>query len=352
MIFSINKRNIGKGNKPFVIAELSANHNGSKERAIESILSAKECGADAIKLQTYTAESMTIDCDKKDFLISGGLWDGYKLFDLYRWAETPYEWFSDLFSYAKKIGIPIFSTPFDETAVDLLESLNTPAYKIASFELTDLPLIKYVASKGKPIIISTGLSTINEIEDAINIVKGEGNNDIALLHCISSYPAPIEQANLKQIQRLRELFDVEVGLSDHTLGITASVASVALGASIIEKHFSIDEKDEGPDSKFSINPKQLKQLCINVEDCWKALGVKEFQRQPSEDSNRIFRRSIYVIKDIKKGDILTNENIRRIRPGFGLSPKYYDLIIGERVNCDLLRGTALKFEHLKKSFDN
>ncbi len=346
MSFSISNYKVGSGNKPFVIAELSANHNGSKQRAIDSIYCAKECGADAIKLQTYTADSMTINCDKKDFLIKGGLWNGYKLFDLYKEAETPYEWFPELFSYANRIDIPIFSTPFDESAVDLLEELNAPAYKIASFELTDIPLIKYVATKGKPIIISTGLSKISEIEDALNVIRGEGCNDVVLLHCISSYPAPIEQANLHQLKVLEDLFDVNVGLSDHTLGITASIASVALGASVIEKHFTIDEKQKGPDSEFSINPKQLKELCNGVDECWRALGVKSFLRQPSEKSNMVFRRSIYVVKNIKSGDILTHENVRRIRPGYGLSPKYYDLIIGKKVSCDIERGTALKKEHI------
>lgn len=346
MSFSIKNFKIGNGNKPFVIAELSANHNGSKQRAIDSIHCAKECGADAIKLQTYTAETMTIDCDKEEFLIKGGLWDGYNLFDLYKEAETPYEWFPELYSFADKIDIPIFSTPFDESAVDLLEDLNTPAYKIASFELTDLPLIRYVAKKRKPVIVSTGMSTINEIKESLEVFREEGCNEIALLHCISSYPAPVEKANLKQLQVLADLFDVEVGLSDHTLGITASIASVALGASIIEKHFTIDEKDKGPDSEFSINPKQLKELCKRVDECWKALGDKSFKRQPSEMENLIYRRSIYVVKDVKRGDFLSTENIRRIRPGYGLSPKYYESLIGKKVSCDIERGTALKNEHV------
>ena len=341
MTFSIKDSKIGSGNKPFIIAELSANHNGSKQRAIDSIACAKECGADAIKLQTYKAESMTIDCEKKDFLIKGGLWDGYKLFDLYKEAETPYEWFPDLYDYANEINIPLFSTPFDECAVDLLENLNTPAYKIASFELTDLPLIRYVAKKGKPIIISTGLASIDEIEDALDVIRSEECQDIVLLHCISSYPAPIEQANLRQLKVLKDLFNVEVGLSDHTLGITASIASVALGATVIEKHFTIDERDKGPDSEFSINPKQLKQLCISVDECWRALGNKSFVRQASEKSNLVFRRSIYVVEDIKKGSTLTKNNTRRIRPGYGLSPKYYEKVIGKKALQDIKRGTPL-----------
>ena len=346
MSFKIGNKKVGDKSKPFIIAELSANHNGSKNKAIESIQCAKECGADAIKLQTYTAETMTIDCNKEDFLIKGGLWDGYKLFDLYREAETPYEWFSDLFNYAEKIDIPIFSTPFDETAVDLLQSLNSPAYKIASFELTDLPLIKYVAKSGKPIILSTGLASIDEIKESVDLIKNEGVNDIALLHCISSYPAPIEQANLKQIKKLADMFDVVVGLSDHTLGINASIASVALGASIIEKHFTINKNDNGPDSAFSISPKELEELCKSTYQCWKALGSEEFSRQPSEINNKCFRRSIYVIKDIKKGELLTEKNIRRIRPGYGMSPKHYESLLGKKISCDLKRGTALKKQFL------
>lgn len=347
MTFKIGNKIIGKNNKPFIIAELSANHNGSKDKALESIYCAKECGADAIKLQTYTAETMTIDCAKNDFLIKGGLWDGYKLFDLYKEAETPFEWFPELFEYAKSIDIPIFSTPFDETAVDLLESLNSPAYKIASFELLDLPLIKYIARLKKPIIMSTGLSSLNEIKDALKTIKDEGCEDIALLHCISSYPAPIEQANLMQMQKLSEIFDVKVGLSDHTLGITASIASVVLGACIIEKHFKLDSDEKGPDSDFSINPKQLKELTKSTEDCWKALGSKEFKRQACENQNLSFRRSIYVTRDIKKGDKLSKENIKRIRPGYGMHPKYYESLIGEKVICDLERGTPLKAKHLE-----
>ncbi len=346
MSFRIGNSFIGDGNQPFIIAEMSANHNGSIKRAFKTIEAAKECGADAVKLQTYTAETMTIDCDKDDFIIKDGLWDGYKLFDLYKEAETPFEWFPELFEFAKKIDLPIFSTPFDETAVDLLESLNSPAYKIASFELIDLPLIKYIARLKKPIIMSTGLSTLDEITEAVNTAKSQGCSDIALLHCISSYPAPIEQANLKQIKKLAELFNLEVGLSDHTLGTTASIASVALGAKIIEKHFKLDDNEKGPDSLFSINPKELKELKKNTTECWKSLGKNEFLRQSCEDKNLAFRRSIYVVKDLKKGDILNEKNIRRIRPGFGMAPKYYDSIIGKKVLCDIERGTPLQDLHI------
>ncbi len=346
MSFTIGNKKIGRKHKPFLIAELSANHNGSLEKAFESILSAKENGADAIKLQTYRAETMTIDSNKEDFIIRGGLWDGYKLFDLYKEAETPFEWFPDLFEYARKISFPLFSTPFDETAVDLLESLNTPAYKIASFELIDLPLIKYVARLGKPMMMSTGLSSLKEIEEAVITAKDAGCRNIVLLHCISSYPAPIEESNLRQINKLAECFDVEVGLSDHSLGITASIASVALGAVIIEKHFKIDEKDKGPDSEFSINPEQLKQLSDGISDCWKSLGTKEFKRQKCEDKNICFRRSIYIVKDLKKGDVLNEKNIRRIRPGYGLPPKYYDQVIGKKILYDVKSGTPLSYKHI------
>lgn len=347
MSFTIGNKKIGRNYKPFLIAELSANHNGCIEKAFESILSAKENGADAIKMQTYRAETMTIDSNKDDFMIKGGLWDGYKLFDLYKEAETPFEWFPELFEYARKISFPLFSTPFDETAVDLLESLNAPAYKIASFELIDLPLIKYVARLGKPMLMSTGLASLKEVQEAVVTAKDAGCKNIILLHCISSYPAPIEEANLRQINKLAECFDVEVGLSDHTLGITASIASVALGAVVIEKHFKIDDKDDGPDSEFSINPEQLKQLSDGINDCWKSLGTKEFKRQKCEDKNIVFRRSIYVVKDLKKGDVLNEENIRRIRPGYGLPPKYFDQVIGKKILNDLKKGTPLSYKYIE-----
>lgn len=344
MIAEINGRKIGKGHPPYIIAELSANHNGSLERAFETIKAAHESGAHAIKIQTYTADTMTIDCDREDFMIHGGLWDGYKLYDLYKWAETPFEWHKAIFDYAANLGITIFSTPFDESAVDLLESLDTPAYKIASFEATDLPLIRYVASKGKPVIMSTGMCSESEISEAVATAREAGCENLVLLHCISSYPAPMDQANLLQMPRLTERFGTIPGLSDHTLGTTASVAAVALGACVIEKHFTLSQNDKGPDSEFSIEPDELKRLCQDTFDAWSALGKPGFERQKAEEGNKHFRRSVYFIKDMKAGDIITPAHIRRIRPGFGLPPKYFDRLIGKRVNKDVDRGTATAWE--------
>lgn len=348
MNFKIGDRRIGPAYPPYIIAELSANHNGNIERAFATIKAAHESGADAIKIQTYTADTMTIDCDQEDFLIREGLWDGYKLYDLYKWAETPFEWHRSLFEYAKNIGITIFSTPFDESAVDLLESLNVPAYKIASFEATDLPLIRYVAGKGKPMIISTGMCSEHEIEEAVIAAREGGCSDLILLHCISSYPAPIEQANLMQMQGLAKRFNTIPGLSDHTLGTTASVVAVALGACVIEKHFTLSRDDKGPDSEFSLEPAELKQLCESARDAWVSLGNAGFDRQQSEEKNRQFRRSIYFVKDIRVGEVITAEHIRRIRPGMGLEPKYFDSLLGRAVNQDISRGTACKWEMICK----
>lgn len=344
MIAEINGRKIGKGHPPYIIAELSANHNGSLERAFETIKAAHESGAHAIKIQTYTADTMTIDCDREDFMIHGGLWNGYKLYDLYKWAETPFEWHKAIFDYAASLGITIFSTPFDESAVDLLESLNTPAYKIASFEATDLPLIRYVASKGKPVIMSTGMCSESEISEAVATAREAGCKNLVLLHCISSYPAPMDQANLLQMPRLTERFETIPGLSDHTLGTTASVAAVALGACVIEKHFTLSRNEKGPDSEFSIEPDELKRLCQDTFDAWSALGKPGFERQKAEEGSKHFRRSVYFIKDMKAGEIITPAHIRRIRPGFGLPPKYFDQLIGKRVKKDVDRGTATDWE--------
>ena len=344
MIAEINGRKIGKGHPPYIIAELSANHNGSLERAFETIKAAHESGAHAIKIQTYTADTMTIDCDREDFMIHGGFWDGYKLYDLYKWAETPFEWHKAIFDYAANLGITIFSTPFDESAVDLLESLNTPAYKIASFEATDLPLIRYVASKGKPVIMSTGMCSESEISEAVATAREAGCENLVLLHCISSYPAPMDQANLLQMPRLTERFGTIPGLSDHTLGTTASVAAVVLGACVIEKHFTLSRNDKGPDSEFSIEPDELKRLCQDTFDAWSALGKPGFERQKAEEGNKHFRRSVYFVRDMKAGEIITPAHIRRIRPGFGLPPKYFDQLIGKRVKGDVDRGTATSWE--------
>jgi N-acetylneuraminate synthase len=343
---SINGRSIGPDHPPYIIAELSANHNGSLERALATIDAAQRCGADAIKLQTYTADTITIDCDRPEFMIQGGLWDGYKLYDLYKWAETPYAWHAPLFEYARKRGITVFSTPFDETAVDLLESLNTPAYKIASFEIVDLPLIRYAASTGKPMILSTGMASEAEIEEAVTTARDAGCKDLVLLHCISAYPAPMDQANLRQMPELAKRFGTLPGLSDHTLGTTASVAAVALGACLIEKHFTLSRADKGPDSEFSLEPADLERLCTEARDAWLALGRAGFERQEAEAGSKVFRRSIYVTADLQPGDVLTPQNLRRIRPGHGLPPKYYDTLLGKRVNRAVKKGTPVSWSLL------
>ena len=347
-MIEINKRLINLSNYPYVIAELSANHNGSLEIAKETIKKAKECGADAVKLQTYTADSMTIDCDNPDFKINGGLWDGYKLFDLYKEASTPYEWHEELFRFAKNIGITIFSTPFDEDAVDFLESLNVPAYKIASFELTDLDLIGYTASKDKPILISTGLSNIDEIEEAIKACHKVGNTKILLFHCISSYPAPTEESNIKMISFLRNKFNVEVGLSDHTLNNISAISAISLGASAIEKHFILDKKNKGPDSEFSITPSELMSLTNDSKKCWESLGNEIFTRSSEELENKKYRRSLYFVEDLEKDEVIKIRDVRKIRPGFGLSPKYLNQIINKKVSRKVKRGERVSWEAIKK----
>ncbi len=344
--FNISGKKISNETYPYVVAELSGNHNGKLERALESIKVAKEMGADAIKFQTYTADTLTINCKRSDFQIKGGLWDGYTLYDLYKWAHTPFEWHDELFSYAKEIGITCFSTAFDETAVDLLEKLNTPVYKIASFEAIDFPLIKYVASTGKPIIISTGMSNLSEIEEAFSIIKGSGNNAITLLHCVSGYPTPIEQSNLNTIRDLAKRFEVNIGLSDHTYGITTAIASVAIGSCMIEKHFTLNRNDKGPDSDFSIEPKELKELCNETKRAWLAMGKPGYEKKAVEEESIKFRRSIYVVSNIKKGERFTKKNIRRIRPGYGLAPKFYDDVIGMRASVDITTGTALDWKYI------
>lgn len=344
MKFKINNRIIGPRETPYIIAELSANHNGSLERALKTIDEAKRCGADAIKLQTYTADTMTLDCDLPEFMIKGGPWDGFKLYDLYKWAETPFEWHEAMFSYARKIGITAFSTPFDETAVDLLEKLNAPAYKIASFEIVDIPLIRYVASTGKPIIISTGLASEEEINEAVTAARDSGCKQIALLHCVSSYPAPIDQSNIKQILNLANKFNVVTGLSDHTLGTTVSIAAVAQGACIIEKHFTLSRREKGPDSQFSLEPKDLKKLCAGAKDAWRSLGKPGFDRMQAEDNSKVFRRSLYFIKDLPKGHIIKSDDIRRIRPGMGLPPKYLEKILGRKILANVTKGQPVSFK--------
>ncbi len=344
MNFSIENRLIGDNQPPYIIAELSANHNGSLQRALETIDAAKKCGVDAIKLQTYTADTMTIDCDKPDFMIKGGLWNGFKLYDLYKWAQTPYDWHQAMFDHARKLGITVFSTPFDETAVDLLESMKTPVYKIASFELTDLPLIRYVAQTGKPIIMSTGMGSEGEIDEAVTAAREAGCKDLVLLHCISSYPAPTDQSNLRMIPELARRFGTLVGLSDHTMGNLASTTSIALGACVIEKHFTLSRKDKGPDSEFSLEPSELEQLCRDTREAWLALGKNGFSRQKAEESNKIFRRSLYFVKDLPAGHSVGPDDIRRIRPGMGLAPKHYPDVLGRRLKQAVTKGTPVTWD--------
>jgi N-acetylneuraminate synthase len=344
---TIAGRAIGPAQPPYVIAELSANHNGSLERALATIDAAQRCGADAIKLQTYTADTITIDSDAPDFMVRGGLWDGYKLYDLYKWAQTPFEWHQAMFEHARKRGITVFSTPFDESAVDLLESLDAPAYKIASFEVVDLPLIRYVACTGKPMIVSTGMASEVEIAEAVATAREAGCRELALLHCISSYPAPIEQANLRQIPELARRFGTVPGLSDHTLGTTAAIAAVALGACLIEKHFTLSRADKGPDSEFSLEPDELSRLCTDGRDAWRALGKTGFDRQSAEAGSMVFRRSVYFVRDLPAGTIIGPGDIRRIRPGMGLLPKHFDNLLGRRLKVAVAKGTATDWDHFE-----
>ncbi len=314
----------------YIIAELSANHNGSLQTALETIKAAKECGASAIKLQTYRADTMTLNSKNDDFMISGGtLWDGKNLYELYEEAYTPWEWHKELFDYARSINIDIFSTPFDKSAVDFLEQFNPSAYKIASFEITDYELVRYVASKQKPIIISIGIATIEEILDVVNICKIEGNENIVLLKCTSQYPAPFEEANLKTISNMKETFGVEVGFSDHTLGVTAPIVAVTLGAKVIEKHFILDKSIGGADCEFSLDKKEFKLLVDVIRDTEKLLGVVDYSLDEKKQKQRRFSRSLYISKDIKKGEIFTLENIKSVRPGYGLHPKYLNEILGK-----------------------
>jgi len=325
----------------YIIAELSANHNGDLQIALDTIKAAKEAGANAIKLQTYTADTITLNCKKEDFLVDGGtLWDGKNLYELYQEAYTPWKWHKELFDYARNIGIDIFSSPFDKTAVDFLEQFNPSAYKIASFEITDYELVRYTASKGKPIIISTGIALEDEIQDVIDICKSVGNEDIILLKCTSEYPAPLNQANLKTIPILKQRYNVEVGFSDHTLGSTAPIVAIALGAKVIEKHFIIDKSIGGADCEFSMEAKDFKQMVTAIRDTEKLLeGVDDFK---IEKSGRRFSRSLYVCKDIKKGENFTRENIKSIRPGYGLHPKYLNDILGTTAKKDYKFGDRVE----------
>ena len=329
-------------NAVFIIAELSANHNGSLEAALETIRAAKRTGANAIKLQTYTADTLTIQSEKDDFIIkSGSIWDGKTFYDLYKSAYTPWEWHEELFQCAKEEGLICFSSPFDKSAVDFLENLNVPAYKIASFEITDIPLIEYVASKGKPVILSTGIATSEDIELALDACKRMGNNNIALLKCTSSYPAPIEEANIAMIPDFKERFDVVPGLSDHTLGSTVPIVATTLGARIIEKHFILDRSIGGPDASFSMNEKEFTEMVKAVREAEKAVGVVSYEPTEKQIKGRAFSRSLYVVQDIKKGEIISEKNVRSIRPGFSLAPKYLSTLIGKVANKSFEKGDRL-----------
>lgn len=332
---TISGRKIGADEPPYIIAELSANHNGNYETAKRIIEEAKKAGADAIKLQTYTADTITLDCDSPDFKISGGLWDGRTLYELYQEAHMPWEWHAPLFDYARKLDITIFSSPFDSTAVDLLEGLNAPAYKIASFEAIDLPLIKYVASTGKPMIISTGMADAEEIAEAIEAAREGGCKELAILHCVSGYPAPAHDYNLRTIPDMIQRHGLVTGLSDHTLDNTTAITSVALGASIIEKHFTLDRSGGGPDDSFSLEPAELVALCRDSKTAWAALGKVDYGRKSSEQGNVQFRRSLYFVKDLKSGERITSDSIRSVRPGFGLAPKNLGDLIGRTVARDV-----------------
>ena len=340
-------KKIGPGFPPYIVAELSANHNGNVETARKIIEAAKQSGADAIKVQTYTADTLTIDCDHEDFRIHGGLWHGRTLYDLYEEAHMPWEWHQPLFEHARELGITIFSSPFDSTAVDLLEDLNTPAYKIASFELVDLPLIKYVSSTGKPMILSTGMANVEEIQEAIVTAREGGCKELAILHCVSGYPAPAEDYNLRVIPDMIERFGLVTGLSDHTLNNTTAIASIAMGVSIIEKPFTLDRRSGGPDDSFSLEPHELKQLCEDSKTVWSSLGEMNYERKKSEEGNAIFRRSLYVVKDIKAGESISKENVKSIRPGFGLAPKLFEQVIGRTALHDIGFGTPLSLDDLE-----
>lgn len=327
----INSRKIGIDFPTYVIAEMSANHNGSLQNALQLIDAAHQSGADAIKLQTYTADTITLNANSEEFQIHGGLWDGKTLYQLYQEAHMPWAWHKPLFEHAAKLGITIFSSPFDKTAVDLLEDLNAPAYKIASFEAIDLPLIKYVASTGKPMIISTGMADALEIEQAIDTARSGGCHQLAILHCVSGYPAPAADYNLLTLADMRTRYGLVTGLSDHTLDNTTAIASVALGASIIEKHFTLNREGGGPDDSFSLEPEDLANLCASVKTVRDALGAVDYARKPSEIGNAKFRRSLYFVKAMQPGDIVTPDSVRSVRPGYGLAPKHLDEILGRKV---------------------
>ena len=343
-MFEIDGRLIGDSEPPYIIAEISANHNGKIENAFDIIEMAKRSGADAVKMQTYTPDTITLNSKKPDFMINEGLWAGNSLYDLYAKAYTPWEWHAELFEHAKRQELTIFSTPFDFSAIELLEKLNAPAYKIASFECIDLPLIRAAASTGKPLIISTGMANESEINDAVETALKFGSGELALLHCVSGYPAPAQEYNLLTLKDMREKFGVTVGLSDHTLSNTTAVAAVALGATLIEKHVTLDRSGGGPDDSFSLEENDLEDLCTVTKTAWEALGKVNYERTEAEKGNVKFRRSLYFVRDLKQGDIITQDCVRSVRPGFGLAPKHLDVIIGTKLNRDVSANTPVKTE--------
>lgn len=345
---NINGRDIGNNQPPYIIAEMSANHNGSIDNAFSIVDMAKESGADAVKLQTYRPDTITMKMNTPEFMIEGGLWDGQSLYELYENAFMPWDWHKPLFDHAKKKDITIFSSPFDNSAVDLLEDLNSPAYKIASFEAIDLQLIKYVALTGKPMIISTGMADQEEIEEAIVTAKEGGCSNLAILHCVSGYPAPASDYNLRTLVDMKERFNLVSGLSDHTIDNTTAISSIALGASIIEKHVTLNRNGGGPDDSFSLEKSELEQLCKGAYTAWEALGKIDYGRKSSEQGNAKFRRSLYFIKNIQKGELITEEHVKSIRPGFGLAPKHFEEILGKEVSESIKSGTAVSWKQIKK----
>jgi len=347
-MIKIGEREIGPQHAPFVIAEMSGNHNQSLERALEIVEAAVRTGAHALKIQTYTPDTMTLDLDEREFHISDpkSLWAGTSLYKLYGEAYTPWEWHKPIFDRARELGIIVFSTPFDNTAVDFLESLDVPCYKIASFENTDLPLIRKIAATGKPMIISTGMATVAELDETVRAAKKAGCNDIILLKCTSTYPATPGNTNILTIPHLRELFNCEVGLSDHTMGVGVSVAAVAIGATVIEKHFTLCRADGGVDSTFSLEPEEMCSLIVETERAWQALGQVSYGPTEQEEKSLVFRRSLYVVQDMKRGDVFTLKNVRAIRPGYGLPPKYIEAVMGRQAKMEIKRGMPLTWDLL------
>mgnify|MGYP001465480437 CR=1 FL=1 len=347
----IDKKKIGLKHKPFIIAEMSGNHNQSLERALKIVDAVAKTGADAIKLQTYTPDTITLDVDKNEFFINdkNSLWEGEKLYDLYKTAHTPWDWHKPIMDRAADLGLICFSSPFDESAVDFLEELNVPAYKVASFENSHIPLIKKIISTGKPIIISTGMATLSELGETVNIIKDHDCKDLILLKCTSNYPADSQNSNIATIPHMREMFNCEVGLSDHTLGNVSSVMSIAYGVKVIEKHYTLKRSDGGPDAEFSMEPEELFELSKDIQDAFMATGDASFERKSVEESNIKFRRSLYIVEDMKKGEVFTDKNLKRIRPGFGIAPKFFKDLLGKSVNQSVERGTPVSWSIVDKN---